>query len=61
MIWVWVRVRVSLRWMNRPTSIQNFEDMMGVGSGNNRDPFSFFILASVSWILWKTRNNWVFN
>jgi hypothetical protein len=34
---------------------------MGVGSGNNRDPVALFILASVSWSLRKTRNNWVFN
>lgn len=58
-IWVWVRV--SMRWLNRPTSIQHFEDMMGIGSGNSNNMFSFFILASVSWSLWKTRNNWVFN
>jgi len=58
-IWVWVRV--SMRWLNRLTSIQHFEDMMGIGSGNSNNMSSFFILASISWSLWKTRNNWVFN
>lgn len=29
LIWVWVRV--SLRWLERPISIQNFEDSMGIG------------------------------
>lgn len=27
-IWVWVRI--SLRWDERPTSVQHFEDMMGL-------------------------------
>jgi hypothetical protein len=35
--------------------------MMGIGSGNSNDLSPFFILASVSWSLWKTTNNWVFN
>jgi hypothetical protein len=35
--------------------------MMGIGSGNSNNMSSFFILASISWSLWKTRNNWVFN
>jgi len=34
---------------------------MEIGSGNINNLSSFFILASVSWSLWKTRNNWVFN
>jgi len=59
MIWVWVRV--SLRWFERPISIQNFEDIMGINFGAVRDSSVFFILASVTWSLWKTRNNWVFN
>jgi hypothetical protein len=59
MIWVWVRV--SLRWTKRPTSLQTFEDKMGVGLGQNNNFAPLFILASVGWSLWKTRNDWVFN
>jgi hypothetical protein len=58
-IWVWVRI--SMRWSERPTSIQHFEDMMGIGLGPIRDSSVFFILASVVWSLWKTRNDWDFN
>jgi hypothetical protein len=32
---VWVRF--SLRWFERPTSMQHFEDMMGIGVSNTRD------------------------
>ena len=58
---IWVGVRISIRWSERPTLIQHFEDMMGIGLGPIRDSSIFFILASVVWSLWKTRNGWVFN
>lgn len=48
MIWVWVRV--SLRWSERPTSLQSFEEM-GVGLGKKSNFVSFFIIASVGWSL----------
>jgi len=35
--------------------------MMGIGLGHIKDNTPFFVLASVAWSLWKTRNNWVFN
>lgn len=59
LIWVWVRV--SLRWLERPISIQNFEDSMGIGLHTKMDVTALFILGSVVWSLWKTRNDWVFN
>jgi hypothetical protein len=58
-ICIWVRI--SLRWAERPTSLQHYEDMMGFGVGHVTDNTTFFVLASVAWSLWKTRNNWVFN
>lgn len=60
-IWVWV-IRVSLRRWERPTSLQFFEDKIGIGRGHIKDTTIFPILASVTWSLWKTRNDyWVFN
>ena len=59
MIWVWVRI--SLRWYERPISIQSYESMMGIGFGPIKDSSIFFVLASVVWSLWKTRNDCVFN
>jgi exonuclease III len=59
MIWVWVRV--SMRWTERPTSMQSFEDKLGAGLGQNNKFALLFILASVGWSLWKTRNDWIFN
>jgi hypothetical protein len=35
--------------------------MMGIGLGHVTDIAIFSILASATWSLWKTRNNWVFN
>jgi hypothetical protein len=58
-IWVWVRI--SLRWPERPTSVQSLETMIGLGLGTNRDSSTLIIIASVVWCLWKTRNDWLFN
>jgi hypothetical protein len=59
MIWVWVRV--SLRWYRRPTSMTSFQDMLNAGEVENSKSANFFVLASVAWSVWKTRNDWVFN
>jgi len=58
-LWVWVRI--SMRWTERPISIQDYEDKMRVGLGHKDIFIAFFLLAGVSWSLWKTRNDWVFN
>jgi hypothetical protein len=39
-IWVWVRI--SVRWNERPISIQHFEDLMGIGLGSIRDSSMFW-------------------
>lgn len=59
-IWVWVSI--SLRWSERPTSVQHYEDMMKIGLDpiRNNEVF-FFVIASMFWSLRKTRNDWVFN
>lgn len=54
-------VRVSLRWPERPISIQNFEELIGIGLHANIDVTVLFILGSMVWSLWKTQNDWVFN
>ena len=42
---VWVRI--SLRWYERPISIQSYESIMGIGFGPIKDSSIFFVLASV--------------
>jgi len=59
LLWVWVRI--SMRWVVRPISLQHFEEMLGDGEGRITDINEFFILAAVVWALWKSRNDWVFN
>lgn len=58
-IWVWVRV--SLRWFERPISVNNYQEVMGIGEVVRDNKFAFIILAAVAWSLWKARNDWVFN
>jgi hypothetical protein len=41
--------------------MQSFEDKLGAGLGQNNKFALLFILASVGWSLWKTRNDWIFN
>ena len=58
-IWVWVRV--SLRWNRRPTSMTNFQYMLNAGEIERSKSINFFVLASVAWTMWKSKNDWVFN
>ena len=58
-IWLWVRI--SLRWNMRPISINNFQEMMGIGGVIQENLLALVILAAVAWSLWKFRNDWVFN
>ena len=50
-----------MRCTERPTSLQDYENKMGVGLGQKNIFIAFFILAGVAWSLWETRNDWVFN
>lgn len=54
MVWVWVRV--SLRWVKRPTS-----DMMIADEVSTSRSVAYAVIASIVWSVWKTRNDWVFN
>jgi hypothetical protein len=38
-----------------------FQDMLNSGEVERSKSVNFFILASVAWCIWKTRNDWVFN
>jgi len=35
--------------------------MLNSGELERHKSFNFFVLASVAWSIWKTRNDWVFN
>lgn len=58
-IWVWVRI--SLRWGQRPISLANFQDMINLGEVERSKSVNFFIIASVAWSICKSRNDSVFN
>ena len=59
MIWAWVRV--SVRWVKRPTSITNFQDVMSADEVSSSRSVAYTLIASIAWSVWKTRNDWVFN
>lgn len=60
LIWVWVRI--SLRWDRRPTSLNDFQELMGIGEMVVKEnSLAIVILAAVVWSSWKARNDWVFN
>jgi hypothetical protein len=59
LLWVWVRI--SMRWGQRPISLTNYQDMMDYGEVDRSKSVNLFIIASISWSVWKTRNDWVFN
>jgi hypothetical protein len=59
LLWVWVRI--NMRWGQRPISLTNYQDMMNYGEVDRSKSVNLFIIASISWSVWKTRNDWVFN
>ena len=54
-IWVWVRI--SLRWAQRPVSFSNFQDMLDAGEIKRSKSVSLCLLAGIVWCIWKTRND----
>lgn len=45
----------------KPISINNFQEMMGIGEVIQEKSLALVILAAVAWSLWKFGNDVVFN
>jgi hypothetical protein len=39
----------------------NFQYMLNAGEIERSKSINFFVLASVAWTMWKSKNDWVFN
>ena len=59
-VWCWW-VRDSLGWSCIPASLGDFQDDFLGGPGDKDNRLTIFLFAGVSWALWRTRNDWVFD
>lgn len=57
--WCWVRD--NLGWSKSPTSIKTFQENCLGTAGGSRNNMLWWIIASVGWALWKTRNDLLFS
>ena len=60
-LFVWCWVRDSLGWSCIPASLGDFQDDFLGGPGDKDNRLTIFLFAGVSWALWRTRNDWVFD
>jgi hypothetical protein len=60
-VFVWCWVRDCLGWRSIPTSLDDFQARVLGAPGEKGNKLLIFLLAGVSWALWRTRNDWVFD
>lgn len=58
-MWCWVRE--ALRWELSPASLDEFVSENIGTPGTSRGRVLLFLLAGISWVMWKARNDLVFS
>jgi len=60
-VFVWCWVRDSLGWQHIPSSLEDFQSGFLGEPGAKSNRTIIFLFSGVSWVLWRSGNDWVFS